>query len=131
MRRGVLATLVGVAIVFVMSTAACSDDEPPTSHASSGAPVSSGSELSLARSLARSLVDGIQQGANGQVATTQADCLVDAIANGIRVKTLSDIASAAPEPKSLPRDVRETFGLAFDRCLPGDQARQLRSDFGL
>src|SRR4051812_21246359 len=102
MRRGVAVTALALTALL---GAACTDDDPPTSRSSSGAPVSSGSELALSRSLARSLVDGVQQGANGRITSTQADCLTNAIGNGLRPNALASISSTAPDPKSLPREV--------------------------
>ncbi|HEV3225885.1 MAG TPA: hypothetical protein VGZ52_03600 [Acidimicrobiales bacterium] len=131
MKRGVVVVALGV--VASLALGACSDSKAPAGRSGSGAsgPVSSGSEQALARSMARTLADGIQQGAAGRVSTAQADCLVTEITNRIRVDTLTSIASTAPDPKTLPTDVRTSFGAAFDKCLPNDIAGQLRQKFGL
>jgi len=127
MRRGV--AVVALALVLF----ACTDDDPPANRRSSGsdAAVSSGSDQALARSMARTLADGIQQGAAGRISSAQADCLVNEISARIRPSVLAGISSTAPEPKTLPKDVRESFGAAFDACLTGDVADQLREAFGL
>lgn len=112
---------------------ACTDDKAPKSLESSGASgsVSSGSDQVLARSMARTLADGIQQGANGRVTSAQADCLVGEFAARIRASALAGIASDDPDPKTLPKDVRQSFGAAFDKCLSKDLATQLKQSFGL
>ena len=109
---------------------ACTDDKPPASRASSSA-VSSGSDAVLARSMARTLADGIQQGANGQVSSAQADCLVDQVTAHVRTDALANIASTSPDPKSLPKDIRQSFAQAFDACLSAAVANQLKQKFGL
>jgi hypothetical protein len=81
--------------------------------------------------MARTLADGIQQGAAGRVSSAQADCLVNEITARIRTSALVDISSTAPEPKTLPKDVRQSFGQAFDKCLTGDIVSQLKATFGL
>ena len=128
MRRGVVVVALSLAIL-----AACTDDKAPTSRSSSGSggAVSSGSDQALARSMARTLADGIQQGAAGQVSSAQADCLANDIAAHIRTDALASIASTSPDPKTLPKDVRQSFGQAFDRCLTGDIAKQLKQKFGV
>jgi hypothetical protein len=112
---------------------ACTDDKAPTGRSSSGSTgaVSSGSDQALARSMARILADGIQQGANGKVSSAQADCLVNEITARIPSNALTSIASTSPDPKTLPKDVRQSFGAAFDKCLSGDFADQLKQKFGL
>ena len=128
MKRGVVAVALALAVVV-----ACTDDEPPAGGSSSGssAAVSSGSDQALARSMARTLADGIQQGAAGRVSSAQADCLVNEIATRIPVNALAAISSTAPEPKTLPKDVRQAFGEAFDNCLTGDIVDQLKETFDL
>ncbi|MEY2403393.1 MAG: hypothetical protein QOD38_944 [Acidimicrobiaceae bacterium] len=128
MKRGVV--LVALAVAALV---ACSDDKAPNSRTSSSASgaVSSGSDQVLARSMARTFADGIQQGANGQVSSAQADCLVDEVAAHVRTDALASIASTSPDPKTLPRDVRQSFGQAFDKCLSRDIAKQLEQEFGL
>lgn len=128
MRRGVVVVALALTIAV-----ACTDDKAPTSRPSSGASgaVSSGSDQALARSMARTLADGIQQGAAGRVSSAQADCLVNEITAHIRTDALAGIASNSPEPKTLPKDVRQSFGQAFDKCLSGDIAEQLRQKFGV
>jgi hypothetical protein len=125
MHRGVV-----VAAMALTLLVACTDDNAPASRSSSGA-VSSGSDAALARSMARTLADGIQQGANGQVTSAQADCLADQVTAHIRTDALSSIASTSPDPKSLPKDVRQSFAEAFDACLSADVANQLKQKFGL
>jgi hypothetical protein len=112
---------------------ACTDDKPPSGRASGGssAAVSSGSDQAFARSMARILADGIQQGANGKVSSAQADCLVNEITARIQSNALASIASTSPDPKTLPKDVRQSFVQAFDKCLSGDVADQLKQKFGL
>jgi len=112
---------------------ACTDDKAPKSLASSGASgaVSSGSDQVLAREMARTLADGIQQGANGRVTSAQADCLVHEITARIRTDALTSISSNDPDPKTLPKDVRQSFAAAFDKCLSKDIASQLKQSFGL
>jgi hypothetical protein len=128
MRRGVVVVALSLAIVI-----ACTDDEPPSGRSSSGssAAVSSGSDQALARSMARTLADGIQQGAAGRISSAQADCLVNEIAARIRTDVLAGISSTAPDPKTLPKDVRQSFGQAFDKCLTGDIVDQLKEKFDL
>ena len=128
MKRGVVVVALSLAILV-----ACTDDKPPAGRASSGSSgaVSSGSDQALARSMARTLADGIQQGAAGQVSSAQADCLVNEITARIRTDALAGISSNAPDPKTLPKDVRQSFGQAFDKCLSGDVAKQLKQEFGL
>jgi hypothetical protein len=128
MVRGVVAAAMALALLV-----ACSDDKAPAARTSNGASgaVSSGSEAALARSMARTLADGIQQGANGQVSSAQADCLAREISTRVRTDALAGIASNAPDPKALPKDVRQLFGQAFDACLSGDVAKQLKQKFGL
>jgi hypothetical protein len=128
MKRGVVVVVLSLAIL-----AACSDNKPPASRPSSGsnAAVSSGSDQALAHSMARTLADGIQQGANGRVSSAQADCLVTEIAARVRADALTGISSTAPDPKTLPKDVRQAFGQAFDKCLSSDTAKQLKQEFGL
>jgi hypothetical protein len=111
---------------------ACTDDKAPAGRSGSGASASiaSGSDATLARSMARVLVDGFREGSNGRISAQQSDCLVDEIAARVQRQTLTDIASEEPEPKTLPADVRASFAAAFDRCLPPDVARQLRAKFG-
>jgi hypothetical protein len=125
MQRGVV-----VAVVALAMLVACTDDKPPTGRSSSSA-VSSGSDAMLARSMARTLADGIQQGANGQVSSTEADCLVDQITAHVPTDALSSISSTSPDPKTLPKDVRQSFAQAFDACLSSDVAKQLKQKFGL
>jgi hypothetical protein len=128
MKRGVVVVALSLAILV-----ACSDDKAPTSRSSSGSSgaVSSGSDQALSHSMARTLADGIQQGANGQISTAQADCLVTEIAARIRTNALASISSTAPDPRTLPKDVRQSFGQAFDKCLSPDTANQLKQKFGL
>jgi hypothetical protein len=128
MKRGVV--LVALSLTILV---ACTDDKAPTSRASSGSSraVSSGSDQALARSMARTLADGIQQGAAGRVSSAQADCLVNEITARIRTDALAGISSNAPDPKTLPRDVRQSFGQAFDQCLSGDIVNQLKQEFGV
>ena len=128
MRRVVAAVALFLAILV-----ACTDDKRPASVSSNSAnrAVSSGSDQALARSMARTLADGIQQGAAGRVSSAQADCLVNEITARIRTSVLADISSTAPEPKTLPKDVRQSFGQAFDKCLTGDIVGQLKDTFGL
>jgi hypothetical protein len=130
MRRGVVV----VALSLLLSTVgACSDNKRPAGRASNGSSgtVSSGSDQVLARSMARTLADGIQQGAAGQVSSAQADCLVNEITSRVSTDALASISSNAPDPKTLPRDVRQSFGQAFDKCLSRDVAKQLRHKFGV
>ena len=128
MRRGVVVVAMSLAILV-----ACTDNKPPTGRASSSASnaVSSGSDQVLARSMARTLADGIQQGAAGRVTSAQADCLVNEISTHVDTTALTSIASGAPDPKTLPKDVRQSFGAAFDKCLSKDIATQLKKSFGL
>ncbi|MEY2421394.1 MAG: hypothetical protein QOI95_1461 [Acidimicrobiaceae bacterium] len=128
MKRGVVVVSLSLAMLL-----ACSDDKAPATKSSSsaGGAVSSGSDQALARSMARTLADGIQQGANGQVSSAQADCLVNEITARIRTDALTSIAANAPDPKTLPKDVRQSFGQAFDKCLSGNIAGQLKQKFGL
>ena len=128
MKRGVAVVALAVALLV-----ACTDNKAPTSRSSSGASgaVSSGSDQALARSMARTLADGIQQGAAGQVSSAQADCLANELTTGIRTDSLASIASTSPDPKTLPKDVRQSFGQAFDRCLSGELAKQLKQKFGV
>src|SRR5438552_16314888 len=102
--------------------AACSDDKAPTARSNSGASaaVASGPDAALARSMARVLADGLQQGANGRISSAQADCLVDEVASRVHADALAGIASKQPDPKALPGDIRSAFGAAFDRCLSPD-----------
>ncbi|MEY2431450.1 MAG: hypothetical protein QOC92_1175 [Acidimicrobiaceae bacterium] len=81
--------------------------------------------------MARTLADGFQQGAAGRISSAQADCLVNEITATVRTNALTSIASEAPDPKTLPNDVRQSFGQAFDKCLSSDIAKQLRQKFGL
>ena len=81
--------------------------------------------------MARVLADGLVQGANGRISSSQADCLVNEIASRIRPSELTAIASDQPDPKSLAKDLRASFGAAFDRCLPHDVANQLKQQFGV
>ena len=81
--------------------------------------------------MARTLADGFQQGAAGRISSAQADCLVNEITARIRTNALASIASTEPDPKTLPNDVRQSFGQAFDKCLSSDIAKQLRQQFGL
>lgn len=128
MKRGAVVVVLSLAILV-----ACTDDKPPAGRASSGSSgaVSSGSDQALARSMARTLADGIQQGAAGQVSSAQADCLVNEITARIRTDALAGISSTAPDPRTLPKDVRQSFGQAFDTCLSDDVADQLKQQFGL
>ena len=128
MRRGVAVVALVLAILV-----ACTDDEPPANRPSSGTSsgVSSGSDQVLVRSMARTLADGIQQGAAGRVSSAQADCLVNEIAARVRPNVLAGISSTEPEPKTLPKDVRESFGEAFDACLTGDIVGELKDAFDL
>lgn len=128
MGRGVVVVALSLAILV-----ACSDDKAPSGRPSSGASsaVSSGSDQALVRSMARTLADGIQQGANGKVSSAQADCLVNEFAGHIRADSLAGIASNAPDPKTLSKDVRQQFAAAFDKCLTHDLADQLKQKFGL
>jgi hypothetical protein len=128
MKRGVVVVVLSLAILV-----ACSDGKAPTSRSSSGSSeaVSSGSDQALARSMARTLADGIQQGAAGRVSSAQADCLVNEITARMRTDALAGISSNAPDPKTLPKDVRQSFGQAFDKCLSSDIATQLKQKFGL
>jgi hypothetical protein len=129
MRRGVVVVALALAITTVV---ACTDDEAPKGVPGSGASaISSGSDQALARSMARTLADGIQQGAAGRVSSAQADCLVNEISARIRPNVLASISSTAPEPKTLPKDVRKAFGEAFDACLTGDIVGELRAKFDL
>ena len=126
MRRGAVAALLTGVLLM-----GCTDDTPPEGGRSSNSAVSSGSDLALTRSLAETLVDGLQQGANGKISSAEAACLVDELTIRIRPNELTNIASAAPEPSALPKNVREQFGQAFDRCLSDDIAGQLRDRFGV
>ena len=128
MKRGVVVVALSLTILV-----ACTDDEPPSTRPSSGSSgaVSSGSDQALARSMARTLADGIQQGAAGRISSAQADCLVNEIVARIRTNVLAGISSTAPEPKTLPKDVRQSFGQAFDTCLTGDIVDQLNERFGV
>jgi hypothetical protein len=128
MGRGLVVVMLSLAILV-----ACTDDKPPTGESKSGSSgaVSSGSDQALSRSMARTLADGIQQGAAGRVSSAQADCLVNEIAARIRTDVLVGISSNAPEPKTLPKEVRQSFGQAFDKCLTGDIVGQLKEKFGL
>jgi hypothetical protein len=128
MKREVVAVALSLA-----SLVACTDNKAPTGRPSGGASgsVISGSDQALARSLARTLADGIQQGAAGRVSSAQADCLANEITARIHPDALTGIASDAPDPKSLPKDVRQSFGQAFDKCLSSDVTKQLRTEFGL
>jgi hypothetical protein len=129
MHRGVLVVALSLALL-----GACTDDKAPANRpgSSSSSSVSSGSDQALARSMARTLADGFQQGAAGRISSTQADCLVNEITARIRTNALVSIASEQPaDPKTLPKDVRQSFGQAFDKCLSSDIAKQLRQKFGL
>jgi hypothetical protein len=130
MRRGVVVVALALAITTFV---ACTDDEAPNGVPGSGASgaISSGSDQALARSMARTLADGIQQGAAGRVSSAQADCLVNEISARIRTNVLASISSTAPEPKTLPKDVRKAFGEAFDACLTGDIVGELKDKFDL
>jgi hypothetical protein len=121
------------ALCAVLLLGACSDDKKPAARPGGGASasVASGSEAVIARSMARVLADGLAQGANGRITSSQADCLVSEIAARIRPSQLTEIASDQPEPKSLAKDLRTSFGAAFDRCLPHDIAGQLKQQFGV
>jgi len=112
---------------------ACSDDKKPAARpgGDASASIASGSEAVIARSMARVLADGLVQGANGRITTSQSDCLVSEIASRIRPKELSEIASDQPDPKSLAKGVRTSFAAAFDRCLPHDIADQLKHQLGV
>jgi hypothetical protein len=129
MNRGVVVVALSLTLL-----GACTDDKTPAnrpSSASSGS-VSSGSDQALARSMARTLADGFQQGAAGRISSIQADCLANEITARIRTNALASIASEQPaDPKTLPSDVRQSFGQAFDKCLSSDIAKQLRQQFGL
>jgi len=111
---------------------ACSDSKAPAARpgGNASASVSSGSDAALARSMARLLADGFQQGANGRISNTQSECLVNEIDAHIRPDTLTGIASNQPDPKALPKDARASFGAAFDRCLSRDLADELKARFG-
>ena len=128
MRRGLVVVMLSLAILV-----ACTDDKAPTGQSKSGSSgaVSSGSDQALARSMARTLADGIQQGAAGRVSSAQADCLVNELAARLRPDVLVGISSNAPDPKTLPKEVRQSFGQAFDKCLTGDIVGQLKQKFGL
>jgi hypothetical protein len=128
-----LRVIAASAACAVLLFAACSDDEKPAARPGGGASasVASGSEAAAARSMARVLADGLVQGANGHISSAQADCLVNEIASRIRPNELTEIASDQPDPKSLAKDVRESFTAAFDRCLPKDTAKQLETQFGV
>jgi hypothetical protein len=65
------------------------------------------------------------------VSSAQADCLVKEITARIRTDALAGISSNAPDPKTLPEDVRQSFAEAFDKCLSSDIAKQLKQKFGL
>lgn len=132
MPRAVAAVVLCIA-VSVAFLAACTDDKAPAARPGgpASASVASGSDATLARSMARVLADGLREGANGRISPQQSDCLVDEIAARVPPRTLTDIASEEPDPKTLPAGVRTSFGAAFDRCLPHDLARQLRTRFGL
>ena len=127
-----LRPVVASALCALLLLAACSDDKKPAARPGGGASASaaSGSEATVARSMARVLADGLVQGANGRISASQADCLVNEIASRVRPKTLTEIASDQPEPKSLDKDVRASFAAAFDRCLPHDIADQLKQQLG-
>jgi len=124
--------VVASALCALLILGACSDDKKPAARPGGGASgsVASGSEAVVARSMARVLADGLVDGANGRITAPQADCLVSEIASRIRPKQLTEIASDQPDPKSLAKDVRASFGAAFDRCLPHDVANQLKQQFG-
>jgi hypothetical protein len=128
MHRGVVIVALSLAVLC-----ACSDDKAPPGAQGSGASsaVSSGSDQALSRSMARTLADGFQQGAAGRISSTQADCLVNEITARIHTNALTSIASTEPDPKTLPKDIRQAFGQAFDKCLSSDIAKQLRATFGL
>jgi hypothetical protein len=81
--------------------------------------------------MARTLADGLQQGAAGRISSSEADCLANEITARIRTSSLASIASTEPDPKTLPSDIRQAFGQAFDKCLARDIANQLRQSFGL
>ena len=121
------------ALCAVLLLGACSDNKKPAARPGGGASssVASGSEAVIARSMARVLADGLAQGANGRITSSQADCLVSEIAARIRPSQLTKIASDQPEPKSLAKELRASFGAAFDRCLPHDIAGQLKQQFGV
>jgi hypothetical protein len=121
------------ALCAVLLLGACSDDNQPAARPGGGASgsIASGSEAVIARSMARVLADGLVQGANGRIASSQADCLVSEIASRIRPNQLTEIASDQPDPKSLAKDLRGSFAAAFDRCLPHDIANQLKQQFGV
>ena len=122
-----------VAVALCLTTLlACSDHKAPAAKpgVASGS-VTAGSDAVVARSMARVLADGLQQGANGRISSTQADCLVNEIASRVHPDALTGIAADQPDPKKLPSDVRASFGAAFDRCLSPDLAKQLRNQFGL
>jgi hypothetical protein len=111
---------------------ACTDDKAPASRASSAAPVASlSSDQITARSFARALADGLQEGAAGTISSGQADCLTDEIAVRIPSSTLTTIGTTHPDPLTLPQDVRTQLAEAFDVCLPRDVAAQARQKLGL
>jgi hypothetical protein len=120
-------------VLCVALVVACTDDKAPAARpgGSASASVASGSDATLARSMARVLADGFQEGAPGRITPAQGDCLVNEIASRVQRQTLTDIASQQPDPKTLPADVRASFAAAFDRCLSRDVATQLRKQFGL
>ena len=124
---------IAAAVLCLTLLAACSDDKAPAGRTGSGASasVSSGADAALARSMARVIADGFQQGANGRISNTQSECLVNEIAAHVRPDTLTGIASTQPDPKSLPKDARASFGAAFDRCLSSDLAKDLKARFGV
>ena len=123
---------IAAVVLCLGALAACSDDKAPAARpgGTATASVASGSDAALARSMARVLADGFQQGASGRISTAQADCLVNEIAARIRPDLLTGIASNQPDPKSLPKDARSSFGAAFDRCLSPDLAKDLKARFG-
>jgi hypothetical protein len=128
MQRWVAAVLV-VAALF--GAAACSDDTRPAGPSSNGRAVSSGSDLALAQSMARTLADGLQQGASGRITPEQAECVVNEIVARVPVDDLASIASEDPDPGDVSSNVRRSLADAFDKCLPSDVANELTKRLGL
>ncbi|HEY2811990.1 MAG TPA: hypothetical protein VGJ03_00860 [Acidimicrobiales bacterium] len=135
MRRNGLAAALVVAVALLAS--ACTDNKAPrgsgtaSSAVNSFAPPSSESpsDTALARSLARTFADGLQQSAPTRITPRQADCLVDQVVAHLNVQVLSNIASGQPDPRTLPEPVRTAFVDAFERCLPPDVVAALQDRF--
>jgi len=118
-------------VAAVFTAAACSDDKRPAAESSSRSAISSGSDLALAQSMARTLADGLQQGASGRITTEQSECVVNEIVTRVSLDDLASIASEEPQPAEVSPDVRRSLAATFDRCLPSDIAKELTKRLGL